>query len=231
MSKDSSIVPHPNPAPASAGITCPRVATSTPRVPLAPSTLRKRASDANTPSGVRDAVPDSATTAGPVADTMLCDSTCDATMPHSVHEVAEPAGPRDSILSITSDSTSTMRNSVTPKARPRPSNATFVTPAPRALVDTEDLANYPRDSFQRKHTRSKDVLDSPRSPMQWDPSIPDSIPRHHDYGNFSLIRAETGMALPATLLLPGRFPSEKSALDLASVCLGNIQRITDDLMS
>ena len=130
MSKCSSIVPHPNPAPASTGITCPRVATSTPRVPLAPSTLHKRASDANTPSGVHDAVPDSATTAGPVADTTLCDSACDATMPHSVHEVAEPAGPHDSILSITSDSTSTMRDSVTPKARPRPSNATFVTPAP-----------------------------------------------------------------------------------------------------
>ena len=152
MSRRSSIVPHPNPAPASAGITCPRVATSTPRVPLAPSTLRRRASDANTPSGVRDAVPDSAMTAGSVADATLHDSACDATMPHGVREVAEPAGPRDSILSITSDSTSTMRDSVTPKARPRPSNAAFVTPAPRALVDTEDLANYPHDSFQRKHT-------------------------------------------------------------------------------
>ena len=75
------------------------------------------------------------------------------------------------------------------------------------------------------------MLDSPRSPTQWDPGIPDSIPRHHDYGNFSLIRAETGMALPATPPLPGRFPSEKSALDLAGVRLGNIQCITDDLMS
>ena len=130
MSKRLSIVPHPNPAPASTGNTHPRVATSTPRVPLAPSTLRKRASDANTPSGVRDAVPDSATTAGPVADATLRDSAHDATTPHGVHEVAEPAGPRDSILSITSDSTSTMRDSVTPKARPRPSNATFVTPVP-----------------------------------------------------------------------------------------------------
>ena len=124
-----------------------------------------------------------------------------------------------------------MRDSVTPKARPRPSNAAFVTPAPRALVDMEDLVNYPCDSFQHKHMRSKDVLDSPRSPTQWDPGIPDSIPGHHDYGNFSLIRAETGMALPTTPPLPGRFPSEKSALDLAGVCLGNIQHITDDLTS
>ena len=67
--------------------------------------------------------------------------------------------------------------------------------------------------------------------MQWDPGIPDSIPGHYDYGNFSLIHAETGMALPATPPLPGRFPSEKSALDLAGICLGNIQCITDDLMS
>ena len=67
--------------------------------------------------------------------------------------------------------------------------------------------------------------------MQWDPGIPDSIPGHHDYGNFSLIRAEAGMALPATPPLPGRFPPEKSALDLAGVRLGNIQRITDDLTS
>ena len=67
--------------------------------------------------------------------------------------------------------------------------------------------------------------------MQWDPGIPDSIPRHHNYGNFSLIRAETIMALPATPQLPGRFPSEKSALDLAGVHLGHIQHITDDLMS
>ena len=167
MSKCSSIVPHPNPAPASTGNTHPRVATSTPRVPLAPSTLRKRASDANTSSGVRDAVPDSATTAGPVADAMLHGSARDATTPHGIREVTEPSGPRDSILLIISDST--MRDSVTPKARPRPSNATFVTPAPRALVDTEDLANYLCDSFQHKHTGSKDVLDSPRSPTQWDP--------------------------------------------------------------
>ena len=134
MSRRSSIVPHPNPAPASAGNTHPRVATSTPRVPLAPSTLRKRASDANTPSGVRDAVPDSATTAGPVADATLHSSARDATTPHGVREVAEPSGPRDPILSIISDSTSTMRDSVMPKARPRPSNAAFVTPAPRALA-------------------------------------------------------------------------------------------------
>ena len=39
------------------------------------------------------------------------------------------------------------------------------------------------------------------------------------------------MALPTTPPLPGRFPSEKSALDLAGVRLGNIQCITDDLMS
>ena len=130
MSKRSSIVPHPNPAPASAGNTRPRVATLTPRVPLAPSTLCKHASDANTPSGVRDAVLDSAMTAGPVADATLCDSACDATTPHGIREVAEPAGPHDSILSITSDSTSTMRDSVTPKARPRPSNTAFITPAP-----------------------------------------------------------------------------------------------------
>ena len=39
------------------------------------------------------------------------------------------------------------------------------------------------------------------------------------------------MALPAAPPLPGRFPSEKSALDLAGVRLGNIQCITDDLMS
>ena len=231
MSRCSSTVPHPNPAPASAGNACPRVATSMPHVPLAPSTLCKRTSDANTPSGVRDAAPDSATTAGPVTDAMLHDSACDATTPHGVHEVAEPAGPHDSILSITSDSTSTMRDSVTPKARPRPSNAAFITPAPRVLVDTEDLVNYPRNSFQCKHTRSKDVLDSPRSPMQWDPGIPDSIPGHHNYSNFSLIRAKTRMAPPTTPLLPGRFPSEKSALDLAGICLGNIQHITDDLMS
>ena len=145
MSKCLSIVPHPNPAPASAGNTCPH-ATSTPHVLLTPSTLRKHASDANTPLGVCDAVPDSATTAGPVADAMLHDSTRDATTPHGVCEVAEPVGPHDSILSITSDSTSTMRDSVTPKARPRP-NAAFVTPVPWALVDTEDLANYPCDSF------------------------------------------------------------------------------------
>ena len=67
--------------------------------------------------------------------------------------------------------------------------------------------------------------------MQWDPGIPDSIPGHHNYGNFSLIRAETIMALPATPQLPGRFPSEKSALDLAGIHLGHIQHITDDLMS
>ena len=67
MSRCSSIVPHPNPAPAPTRNTRPRVATSTPRVPLAPSTLRKHASDANTPLGVHDAVPGSATTAGPVA--------------------------------------------------------------------------------------------------------------------------------------------------------------------
>ena len=90
MSRRSSIVPHPNPAPAPTGNTRPRVATSMPRVPLAPSTLRKRASDANTPSGVRDAVPDSATTAGPVADATLHDSARDATMPHGICEVAEP---------------------------------------------------------------------------------------------------------------------------------------------
>ena len=231
MSRCSSIVPHPNPAPAPTGNTHPHVATSTPRVLLTPSTLHKCASDANTPSGVCDAVPDSATTAGPVAEAMLRGSTRDATTPHSVHEVTEPSGPRDPILSITSDSTSTMRDSITPKARPRPSNAAFVTPAPRALVDTEDLANYPCNSFQCKHTRSKDVLDSPRSPMQWDTGIPDSIPRHHHYGNFSLIRAEAGMALPATPPLPGRFPPEKSTLDLAGVRLGNIQCITDDLTS
>ena len=124
-----------------------------------------------------------------------------------------------------------MRDSVTPKARPRPSNAAFITPVPQALVDTEDLANYPRDSFQHKHMQSKDVLDSPRSPMQWDPGIPNPNPRHHDYGNISLICAETGMALPTTPLLPGRSPSEKSALDLAGIHLGNIQHITDDLMS
>ena len=75
------------------------------------------------------------------------------------------------------------------------------------------------------------MLDSPRSLTQWDPGIPNSIPRHHDYSNISLIRAKTRMALPTTPLLPGRFPSEKSALDLAGVCLGNIQHITDDLMS
>ena len=75
------------------------------------------------------------------------------------------------------------------------------------------------------------MLDSPRSPTQWDPSIPNSIPRHHDYGNISLFCIETGMALPATPPLPGRFPSEKSALDLAGICLGNIQCITEDLMS
>ena len=130
MSRHSSIVPHPNPAPASTGNTRPHVATSTPHVLLTPSTLHKRASDANTPEGVHDAVPDSAT---------LRDSARDATTPHGIHEVTEPAGPCDSILSITSDSTSTMRDSVTPKARPRPSNAAFVTPAPRALVNTEDL--------------------------------------------------------------------------------------------
>ena len=231
MSKCSSIVPHPNPAPASTGNTCPHVATSTPCVPLAPSTLHKRASDANTPSGVCDAAPDSATTAGSVADAMLRDSACDATTPHGICEVAKLSGPHDSVLSTTSDSTSTMRDSVTPKARPRPSNTTFITPAPQALVDTEDLANYPRDSFQRKHMWSKDVLDSPRSPTQWDPGIPDSIPGHHNYGNISLFCVETGMALPTTPPLPGRFPSEKSALDLAGICLGNIQRITDDLMS
>ena len=152
MSRHSSIVPHPNPALVPTGNTRPRVATSTPRVPLTPSTLRKRASDANTPLGVCDAVPDSATTAGPVADAMLRGSAHDATTPHSVREVAEPLGPHDPILSITSDSTSTMRDSITPKARPRPSNAAFITPAPRALVDTEDLANYPCDSFQCKHT-------------------------------------------------------------------------------
>ena len=45
---------------------------STPRVRLTPSALRKHASDARTPSGVRDAVPDSAMTAGPVADATLC---------------------------------------------------------------------------------------------------------------------------------------------------------------
>ena len=152
MSRRSSIVPHPNPAPASAGNTRPRVATSTPRVPLASSTLRKRASDANTPSGVCDDVLGSTTTAGPVADATLHSSARDATTPHGVREVAEPSGPRDSILSSISDSTSTMRDSVTPKAKPRPSNAAFVTPAPRALVDTEDLANYPHDSFQHKHS-------------------------------------------------------------------------------
>ena len=92
MSRRSSIVPHPNPAPASTGNTCPHVATSTPRVPLAPSTLRKHASDANTPSGVCDAVPDSATTAGPVADATLRGSVRDATMPHGIREVAEPSG-------------------------------------------------------------------------------------------------------------------------------------------
>ena len=152
MSRHSSTVPHPNPAPASAGNAHPRVATSTPCVPLAPSTLHKRTSDANTPSGVRDAAPDSATTAGPVADATLHDSARDATMPHGICEVAEPAGPHDPILSITSDSTSAMRDSVTPKARPRPSNTTFVTPVPRALVDMEDLVNYLCDSFQHKHT-------------------------------------------------------------------------------
>ena len=75
------------------------------------------------------------------------------------------------------------------------------------------------------------MLDSPRSPTQWDPGIPDPIPGHYDYGNISLFRVETGMALPATPPLPGRFPSEKSALDLAGIRLGNIQRITDDLTS
>ena len=39
------------------------------------------------------------------------------------------------------------------------------------------------------------------------------------------------MALPTTPPLPGRFPSGKSALDLAGVRLGNIQHITDDLTS
>ena len=130
MSKCLSIVPHPNPGLASAGNTHPRVAMSTPHVPLAPSTLCKRASDANAPSGVCDAAPDSAMTAGSVADAMLCNSARDATMPHGVCEVPKLSGPHDSMLSTTSDSTSTMRDSVTPKARPRPSNATFITPAP-----------------------------------------------------------------------------------------------------
>ena len=227
MSRRSSAVPHPNPA--SAGSTRPRVATSTPRFPLVPSTLRQRAGDANAPSGVRDAVPVNATAAGSVADATLRNSARDATTPHSVREVAKPSGPRDSLLSTISNSTSTMRDSITPKAGPRPSNAAFVTPAPRALVDTEDLVNISRDSFQRKHTRSKDVLDSPRSPTQWDPGIPDSIPGSYDYGNVSFFRAETEMALPATPPLPGRFPSAKSALDLAGIRLGNIQCITEDL--
>ena len=89
MSKCSSIVPHPNPALASAGNTRPCVAMSTPRVPLAPSTLHKHASDANTPSGVCDAAPDSATTAGSVTDAMLRNST------HGVCEVAKLSGPHE----------------------------------------------------------------------------------------------------------------------------------------
>jgi hypothetical protein len=89
MSRHSSAVPHPNPAPAltSAGGTCPCVATSTPRVPLVSSTLHKHAGDAHTPPGVCDAsAPPSvhdATTAGSVTDATLCASACDATMPIS----------------------------------------------------------------------------------------------------------------------------------------------------
>ena len=147
MSRCSSAVPHPNPALASTGNTHPHVATLTPCVPLVPSTLHKHASDANAPLGVRDAAPDSAMTAGSVADATLHNSACDATTPHSIREVAKPSGPHNSILSTISDSTSMMRDSITPKAGPRPSNATFVTPAPQALMDTEDLANYLCDSF------------------------------------------------------------------------------------
>ena len=230
MSRCLSAVPHPNPAPASAGLTRPCVAMSTPCVSLIPSTLCKRASDANTPSGVREDIPADTTTAGSVADAALHISAHDATTPLSVCEVAKPSSPHNSILSTISDSTLTMRDYLTPKAGPRPSNAAFVTPAPQALVDTEDLANYPHDLFQHKHMQSKDVLDSPRSPMQWNPGIPDSIPRSYSYGDVSLFRVETGAAQPATPPLPGRFPPAKSTLDSTSACLRNIQLITDDLM-
>ena len=150
MSRHSSTVPHPNPASAStsAGNTHPLVAMLMPCVPLIPSTLCKHTSDANAPPGIHDADPVLATTAGPVADAMLHDSTHDANMPSGVCEVVKPAGPHDSVLSTASDSTTTMRDSITPRAGPRPSNAAFITPAPQALIDTEDLASYPHESFQ-----------------------------------------------------------------------------------
>ena len=230
MSRRSSTVHHPNPALAStsAGNTCPCVAMSMPHIPLVPSTLHKHASDANAPLGVHDADPILATTAGPVADATLHNSAHDANMPYSVREVTKPVGPRDSVLSTASDSTMTMRDSITPKAGPRPSNAAFITPAPRALVDMEDLASYLCESFQQKHMRSRDALDSPRSPTQWDPGIPESSAGNYNYGNVSLFRIE--MALPATPPLPGCLPTVKSALDLTSIHLGNIQHITDNLV-
>ncbi len=229
MSQHSSRIPHPNLVPAAtpAGNTRPRVATSGPFIPT--TALRRSASDATTPSGVRDATPGDATTAGTVADATLRDSARDANTPIGVREVARPSGPRESILSMTSSPTSTVRDSITPKARPRHSNAAFVTPAPRALVGTEDIANYTRDSFLRRHTRSKDVLDSPKSSTQWDPGISDADPR--SYAEVNPFHSETEWALPATPPLPSnKFSSAKSALDLEGARLGNIGRVTDELM-
>ena len=148
MSQHSSRIPHPNLDPA--GNLRPRVATSGPLVPN--TTLRRSASDATTPSGVRDATSGDATTAGTVVDATLRDRARDANAPTGVREVTRPSGPREYILPTTSSPTSTNRDSITPKARPRPSNAAFVTPAPRALVGTEDIVNYTRDLFQHRHS-------------------------------------------------------------------------------
>src|SRR6266852_9949079 len=216
MSQHSSRIPHPNLVPAAtpAGNTCPRVATSGPFIPT--TVLRRSASDATTPSGIRDATPGDATTAGTVADATLRDSARDANTPIGVREVARPSGPRESILSMTSSPTSTVRDSITPKARPRHSNAAFVTPAPRALVGTEDIANYTCDLFQRRHSQSKEVLHSPRSPTQWDPGISDLDTGH--YGDVNPFRVESESAQPATPpLRSNRFTSAKSTLDLRSI--------------
>ena len=153
MSQRPSKIPLPSPASALllAGNSHPFVAMS--GLLDSDPTLHRNILDASTPQSIRDA-----TTAGPIDDAILCNSTCDANAPAGVREVAKPLGPHES------SPTTTIRALSTPRTKPRPSNAAFVTPAPQALVGTDDIANYAHSSFQHRHTWSKDVRTVPGHP-------------------------------------------------------------------
>ena len=224
MSQCPSKIPLPSPASAlsPAGNSHPFVAMS--GLLDSDPTLHRNILDASMPQSIHDA-----SMAGPVDDAMLRNSTCDANVPAGIHEVAKPLGPRKSLLSTISSPTTTIRASSTPRTRPRPSNAAFITPAPWALVSTDDIANYACSLFQCCHTWSKDVLHSPWTSTQWDPGIPGSIPG--SYIEINPFHAENEMALPAMPPLQrSRFPSEKSVLNSERTCLESVEQITTELM-